>query len=531
MKIPKQSPGEFKPTSSLETSFSQSTGVSYLQRSNAGQAITSFNKELGMRGDFHSSKTQPLGIRCQVSTNDEDFENIKQRYRYMYTSLSERVSALEFHRESLQADMCEAYNIPLESIQPLGTASQEPIWVSGRVQCETAEGKINKASIVLQGSGRRVQLDVSELSSFSLFSGQVVLVEGVCSNGKKITAKRIIEGVNKPKLTSLPSKLLEFHHSAQYQGGEPLKIMTASGPFTPSDNLNYQPLLDFLSQVVSLKPDVVILTGPFVDVSQPLLASGDVTLEDEENGISPHNASFEMVFIEKVIRDGFMSLFNNEEDGEIIPTNFILIPSLLDGHHEMVFPQPPFGDRDRVVTEYFEEPLGILNIPFSKDKDIRKRVHLMPNPSMFRVNEVLFGVCSNDLLFSMSSDEISQGIEGNRLLRLSSHILQQQSFNPQFPVPSNLLSQVDFRQQKHWKLKLNPDILILPSKLSVLAKDIQNTLVVNPGFLVKGNSGGSYAEISIHPFPKNKLDVLAEQENSRIPHDVPARASVNIVRI
>jgi hypothetical protein len=58
------------------------------------------------------------------------------------------------------------------------------------------------------------------------------------------------------------------------------------------------------------------------------------------------------------------------------------------------------------------------------------------------VNEVLFGVCSNDTLFSLSSDEVSRNIEGNRLARLAGHLLQQQSFSPQFPVPSTLLSQV-----------------------------------------------------------------------------------------
>lgn len=58
------------------------------------------------------------------------------------------------------------------------------------------------------------------------------------------------------------------------------------------------------------------------------------------------------------------------------------------------------------------------------------------------MNEVLFGVNSNDVLFSLSSDEVSQAIEGNRLVRLGGHLLQQQSFAPQFPVQTNTLSQV-----------------------------------------------------------------------------------------
>lgn len=57
---------------------------------------------------------------------------------------------------------------------------------------------------------------------------------------------------------------------------------------------------------------------------------------------------------------------------------------------------------------------------------------------------MLIGVCSNDVLFSLSSDEISSNQEGNRLARLAGHLLQQQSFSPQFPVPKNLLSQVSY---------------------------------------------------------------------------------------
>lgn len=152
-----------------------------------------------------------------------------------------------------------------------------------------------------------------------------------------------------------------------------------------------------------------------------------------------------MVFVEKVVRDCFGQMFNSEEDFGTLPTKFLLVPSLNDAHHEFVFPQPPFGDRDRVSTEYFEEPLGVLQIPFSEPHEARQRVHLLPNPCMFRVNEVLFGVCSNDVLFALSADEVSHNVGANRLHRLAAHMLLQQSFCPQFPAPQHALAQVNTR--------------------------------------------------------------------------------------
>lgn len=214
----------------------------------------------------------------------------------------------------------------------------------------------------------------------------------------------------------------------------------------------------------------------------------------------------------------------------------------------------------------------------------------------FRVNEVLFGVCSNDVLFSLTSDEVSQNIEGNRLARLAGHLLQQQSFSPQFPVPQNLLAQVrccvlfilprhvlmhwrvatavwqtfpkcnhfilsfvssfisqyDLRHSKHWEFQAHPDVLILPSRLNPIAKDVFGSLVVNPGALTRGAGGGTFAQLAIHPIKEADLRAAIVQQSTAhqqqnqhnnngdetkltlaeaFPHQVAARTSVTISKI
>lgn len=76
----------------------------------------------------------------------------------------------------VQADLVERAG--LGELTAVGIPKQETVVVVGRVACEAAEGRINKASVLLEGSRRdsggfRVKLDLSDLPSFALFPGQV----------------------------------------------------------------------------------------------------------------------------------------------------------------------------------------------------------------------------------------------------------------------------------------------------------------------------------------------------------------------
>lgn len=524
-------------TSNSNWSSPQIENSVFKNRQNSGQIILDINNSLGKRGNFEKSDSKPIGIRCKLISHDEDFDQIKQRYRFMYTTLEERCRALDRHFEKIQTEMCKILNLQVSDLQPLNASSQNEAWVCGRICNEEAAGKIKDSSIFLEGSlrssgGRRVRLDVSGLSSYSLFPGQIVLVYGINSTGKQIAAKQIIDGAMLELPRSVPSKLLEFHHSSFYQGGLPLTILAAAGPFTTSDNLEYEPLTALLEHMLKTKPDVVILIGPFVDISQPLLQSGQMTLSqlDDQNQLESHDASYEMVFVERVIRDGLKAAFDAEADFGVLPTRIVLVPSLQDGHHEFVYPQPPFGDRDRIDSDFFVEPLGVLEVPYSADSDPRRRVHLMPNPCMFRINEVLVGVGSNDTVFALAQEEAEKAAGGDRLQRLAGHMLRQHSFSPMFPPPSG--TQLDLRHSNSWTMKtLRPDLLLSPSRLNPYCVDIQGTLTANPGLLAKGKMGGTFAEFTVHPLSEEVTRKAVIDKADSIQHDIAARTAVSIRRI
>jgi len=78
-----------------------------------------------------------------------------------------------------------------------------------------------------------------------------------------------------------------------------------------------------------------------------------------------------------------------------------------------------------------------------------------------------------------------------------------------------------------------PDILVVPSRLTPFcAPVLGSTIVVNPGHLTKGTTGGTYSVMNIHPMKMKKFESLESSGgNAKITHDVQDRMRVQIKRI
>jgi len=389
--------------------------------------------------------------------------------------------------------------------------------------------------------GARVEVDLSSLKqqklSYSLFPGQIVAVEGLNSSGRKLVAQRICEGAAMAPVESTVGEIMKFHHDDSFQGGKPVQIVAASGPFTCSDNLDYEPLLDLMSMVSQKKPDVVILTGPFVDMGHKAVAAGQATLEFEgENGEKEEVlVSYEAFFANKVAV--LLDQLYAEDDS--IHTQFVLVPSLDDATAEWVYPQAPFTDRI---------PGGsLLNIPGAEGIQVgtlgldgietvgrdggSRRVHCVSNPCTLKINEVVVGVTATDSLFHISTDETSANLEpGSRLGRIAQHMLQQRSYYPLFPASAK--TNLDLKRIDQWKMPCAPDLLILPSKLTPFARTVldNSTVVVNPGHLTRDRMGGTYAAMDIHPIARETLE-NAGGDDVALKHSVQDRTRVEIKRV
>ncbi|EDV23732.1 uncharacterized protein TRIADDRAFT_57222 [Trichoplax adhaerens] len=426
----------------------------YSSRGNAGEILATLNM-CGINDETINWKGH--GIKTNVTAADPD-QCLDEGYRYMFQKISERIEALR-HQVSLVAEPLQEQH----GIQELGyvdVPSQDGTTVIGRIGCDS-NGRLNAASLVIAGyNPNRVcrsatPLNVKELSHFSFFPGQVVVLDGKNPSGNAFIASKLYQGI------ALPFNKIPLEKAKSYYPSDdsPMNILVACGPFTTADNLLYEPLSDLLKVILNQQPDIAILCGPFVDAKQELIKQGEI------------NISYEDLFIKR--------LSEIIENVGRISTSVVFVPSTRDVHHDFIYPQPPFT-----------LPSSLKTAP---------EIHFVSDPCTLIVNDVTIGLTSTDILFHMGAEETASppGMS-DRIGRLLKHLIHQRNYYPLYP-PSE---EVNFDRENFVNfgfMPVTPDILIVPSDLRYFVKDVEKCCCVNPGRLAKGQVGGSYARIAVLP--------------------------------
>ncbi|CAI2170340.1 20171_t:CDS:10 [Funneliformis geosporum] len=407
--------------------------------------------------------------RCEINLIPD---NQVDNYRYMY---QKRVlEELDDRFSNLSSLLKGHYNLEISDAFHI---NRDEIHTVGRICCDS-EGNLNTESVLLEIPEKRNRLKLSfdGLKSFSLFSGQILGVEGTNSTGNYLNMSRIFEIPLLPMCKTPSSELIEYNYGQEKQNGNPLNIVIAAGPFTLNDGFEYEPFKELLSKMNQEKPDLLILLGPFVSEDHPLLYAGNTSKTPGE------------IFKKSII----------DELCKVPNVSIVLVPSIKDLIHPFVFPQSPF-------------PKHVLS----------KNVICVSNPAQFRVNEITFAIDNVDILFHLINNEIER-IDGNakpsldRMGRLSRHILTQRQEEVH----------LEFKKSSYLELKQLPDVLILPSKLKSFAKVVENVICVNPGYLSRGESGGTYSKMTIHPLPKTLIE-----KDQFIENLVFKRTRVEIIKI
>jgi DNA polymerase alpha subunit B len=472
-------------------------------------------------------------------------------------------------RDDEDEDEAAANEVPLV---PVGASkSQSSVLLSGRVVYDPndalSEGTSNELvqrlsathSVWLEGDkslsgGARIQMRLNGLPTYALFPGQVVLAKGINASGMSFVAEEVFTDASLPHASLARDHVERLNASL---GFRPLGLMVAAGPFTTSDDLSFAPLFTLLSEVVRLRPDVLLLQGPFLDVEHPLLADNYSTVSD----------AFSTLFA-RMLNDVMACLRG-------MRIKVLVQPSPRDVAALAIFPQPAFDLRSMtgaVSSEVLREHAD-------------GRLVLLPNPAQFRLNDVTVGASTVDVLSHLGAqNEVHKAppapklgakaadLPQGRLQRLASHLISSHSFYPLFPAPEGVC--LDYSQASTLRMNSTPDILILPSKMrhfaspvrvenaraaavaaaaasaaaSSMSDDATNgsstaaqssssttaplpTVVVNPEYLTKGPSGGTYALVSIHPLKDEEMVPPPGAQGRLRDHCILSRTRVDIIRI
>ncbi|XP_076656912.1 DNA polymerase alpha subunit B [Halictus rubicundus] len=396
-----------------------------------------------------------------VSIGKAENPHVPKDAVYMYEMLSKQGAMLSDRCESFGERLCYTWkamgpaNLDTPYVRNVMSVSQVPFRTWGRIST-SIDKSTGRKTVLLEGCRRSkgdnnapiVRLDLGGIRHYSVFPGQIVAVEGTNTAGNALLAKELFVKGHAP-LAEPPNFT------------EDLKVYVAAGPFTPSDNLNYQPLWDLMERVQEDEPHILILIGPFIDYTHSEIKK--CTLKD-----TFHN------FFDKILAKVMHCLQGKR-------TRVIVVSSNRDIHHDPVYPTPEFTIYTNKIGS------NVTNL------------YSMPDPCIINVDGLHIGVTSVDIVRHLGQHEVSNISGMDRLGRLAGHVLSQTTFYPLYPPVAGLNLDTTL-WKKYGCFETQPHIMILPSDIKYYCKAVNECLVLNPERLQKY----IYAKLCIRPNANGK---------------------------
>ncbi|KAH8148332.1 uncharacterized protein LAJ45_07433 [Morchella importuna] len=425
----------------------------FAARANAGEVVEVLNEHLPRPAMPQPGVEGGWEARVKLVANVD----IKRfGFRTMHQKLTEASEVMDDRIDEMMTAVQERHGLADEQFGNPSTASPAEVVAVGRIVSDSLDGKLNAASVLLEasrrmGAGARVPLKLDAVKSFSFFPGQIVAVRGVNASGAYFAVTEILDIPPLPLPASTAETLAE---SASRLAGAPLSVVVASGPYTTEDNLDFEALDELCERAARERPDVVILTGPFIDSEHPLVKVGDFELERERG--TP---------IADLFRERVSAKIRKIDNSMVI-----LVPAVTDAiSPHVAYPQ------DAIKKRSLELPTNVKTLP---------------NPATFSLNEVVFAVSTPDILLHLSSAECRHNPpEPHPIARLSRSLMAQRNYYPLFPAAPGVNVDVPYCRLADF-VAACPDVLVLPSVLAPTAKVVEGVVVLNAGAASKRRGQG-----------------------------------------
>ncbi|KAK2593847.1 DNA-directed DNA polymerase alpha subunit pol12 [Conoideocrella luteorostrata] len=492
--------------------------TSFADRANPGDVLEVLNTHLAPAESPIAPYSEPR-IKLTAASDQK-----KMAYKPLAMKLSEASEVLDDRIDEFMTIVQDYHKIEDSAFGSAASQSTTEIVAVGRIASDSTEGKLNAASLVLEtsrrtGMGLRVPLEMNKIRAWSFFPGQIVALKGNNATGNVFVVNEILEMPLLPNAASAPPAL-EAHREKLRGGADamdsdtdpaPLNILYAAGPYTADDNLDFEPLHALCSQVADTYADALILTGPFIDIDHPLIATGDFDLPEDAN-YDPDTATMSTVF--KYLFAPALSRACSSNPHLTV----ILVPSVRD-----------------ILDKHVSWPQDIIP---RKDLGLPKSVRIVSNPMSLSMNEMVIGMSSQDVLYELRSEELSKSSTGDLMGRLCRYLVEQRHYFPLFPpsdrskLPKTGTEEgvatgpvVDLSYLRLGEMvNVRPDVMLVPSSLPPFAKVVESVLAINPGSLSKRRGPGTFARMALYAPP-------IESGSEVISHKIFDRARVEIVRI
>ncbi|GIZ46862.1 hypothetical protein CKM354_000997100 [Cercospora kikuchii] len=507
--------------------------VAFEDRKNSGEVVEAINTHLPAAA---LSEVPPAESRLKLKAA---VDLPKYSYKPMAMKLSEVSEILDDRIDMFVEQVQKEHKLEDSEFGNPAAQSTSEVVAVGRIACDQPTGKLNASSIVLEtsrrmGAGMRVPLKMDGVT-FDFFPGKIVALRGTNVSGQHFLVREVLPMPLLPVAASRPEDIDVHNDRLTSADGEtrPLHMLVASGPYTTDTDLSFAPLYALLERAATERADALILTGPFLDLEHPVVASGD---------FEPHlPADAKIEPDQATITDVFRTLISGpiQRLTQTVPTiTIIMVPSTRDAISKHVsWPQ------DRV-------PKPQLGLP--------RQVQFVANPMALFLNELIVGMSSQDVLSELHRSGAAQSATGDKplnndlLARLSEHVIEQSHYFPIFPPQSRedlpkptaiegeipepggeerlaLGANLDlsfYKLGEFWQAR--PDVLILPSTLMPFARFVQGVLCINPGTLSKKRGAGTFASLDVSP---RKLSDEERESGDYVGHQLHERARIEIKRI
>ncbi|EGR30858.1 hypothetical protein IMG5_122330, partial [Ichthyophthirius multifiliis] len=342
------------------------------------------------------------------------------------------------------------------------------IKVVGRISC-LEKGFSNETNLILEIDSKNYfhlnfENEYFKQENIFIFPNQILMLEGFLENNRKY--------LNVTEVHPYIWKNITFQENQEQIFDNYRKIIISTGPFSPKSTFNFNAFDLLLKKAKEIKVSALILLGPFLDIENQVVKTSDLGAD----------LSFEQLQ---------NSLFERAATSLGPNVQIIVIPSTKD------------------VLSFENIPQQPLEIQISSN--YQQNIKSFSNPAYFEMDELSFYIGNSDIALNTYMGSFSKNKKNQNPIQqipnVFESIFSQKNLYSMYPFldqkdPKKITENINLEKIGNFDVNFDvenedfPKIVISPSNLPCFAQKINDTVVINPGYVIKQETKGNFAVLT-----------------------------------